>query len=80
MVRLISIILWVGALLGVAVGTFLLIDSFLSALSAPQQGALAATGAAAAVLPYVAARAWDEITRAEAPKHRRGADDTKAAK
>lgn len=59
----ISTILWLGTLLGAAVGTFLLIGGMFSAQSAPQQGAAAAMAAAAAILPYVAARAFDAVRR-----------------
>jgi drug/metabolite transporter (DMT)-like permease len=61
--RTVSIILWVGALLGVVVGTLFLVDTILTSQSAPQQGAGAAMAAAVAVLPYVAARAFDAIRR-----------------
>lgn len=72
--RGISGLLWLGALLGVAVGTFFFIDSILSAQSAPQQGALAAMGATAAILPYIAARAFDALREAWAPPRRVGDD------
>jgi uncharacterized membrane protein (UPF0136 family) len=71
----VSVLLWVGTLGGVVVGTVFFVDSILTAQSAPQQGALAAMGAAAAILPYVAARAFDAIRAPEPPKKHRIGDD-----
>jgi hypothetical protein len=68
--RVISNLLWFGAMLGVVLGTLLMIDGFLSDQTAPQQGARAAMAVALAVLPYIAARAADAIRRNESDPSR----------
>lgn len=58
-------ILWVGVLLGAGLGLFSFVSTRLSAteISAPQLAALAAESLALAAVPYVIARAWDEVCR-----------------
>lgn len=60
--ELVSRGLWVAVAGGGVLGGLQLL-AVLAADSAPQQGALAASAAASAVLPYCVARAFDEITR-----------------
>ena len=55
-------IFWCGTALGVAAATIQLIAA-LGATAAPQQAGAAALAAAFAVIPYVAARTWDELLR-----------------
>ena len=59
-------LIWVGVLFASALGGLLLLYAIVAG-SAPQQAAAAAIGIGFGVLPYVFARAWDEITRDEAP-------------
>jgi hypothetical protein len=58
-------LLWVGVLLGAALGLFNFVSTRMtvSEISAPQMAALASESLAIAVLPYVLARAWDEVCR-----------------
>jgi hypothetical protein len=58
-------LLWVGVLLGAALGLFNFVSTRMtvSQISAPQMAALASESLAIAVLPYVLARAWDEVCR-----------------
>lgn len=58
-------LLWVGVLLGAALAIFNFATTRLTAseISAPQLAALASESLAIAVLPYVLARAWDEVCR-----------------
>jgi hypothetical protein len=56
-------ICYVFALLGAVLGTFDMANGLANATGAPQQAAAAAMGAAYAVIPYVFARAVDELTR-----------------
>jgi hypothetical protein len=58
-------LLWVGVFLGAALGLFNFVTTYAthSDLSAPQMAALAAESLAIAILPYVLARAWDEVCR-----------------
>jgi len=58
--------LWILAALGALYGAFTAIVGFNEAVSAPQQAAAAAMGAAYAVIPYVLARAVGELARADA--------------
>lgn len=50
-------------LLGAVIGTLDMVSGLTNATGAPQQAAAAAMGAAYAVIPYVFARAVDELTR-----------------
>lgn len=52
--------LWVGAGIGAVLGGVQLALSTV-ATGAPQQAAAAAMAAASAVIPYVLARAWDQV-------------------
>lgn len=54
---------WALAGAGVVLGILQMVTVGASASSAPQQAAGAAMAAAYAVIPYVAARAFDQITR-----------------
>jgi hypothetical protein len=58
-------LLWIGVLLGAAYGLFNFVTTRMlaSEISAPQLAALASECLAIAVLPYVLARAWDEVCR-----------------
>lgn len=58
-------LLWIGVFIGAALGLFNFVTTRMatSAISAPQLAALAAESLAIAVLPYVLARAWDEVCR-----------------
>lgn len=60
--------LWFLAACGVAVGGFILVTALLGSNGAPQEAAGAALGCGFAILPYVLARAFDEITRPSAPR------------
>lgn len=62
LVFVISKILWLLAVPGLAMGGFLFAEAILGGQGAPQQGAAGALACAAAVLPYVLARTWDELT------------------
>ena len=79
--------LWTLALVGAGLGGANFILTYASAalfranpdISAPQLAALAAESLAYAILPYVLARAWDELTRPlpasgtqRAPQHSAG--------
>jgi hypothetical protein len=57
----ISKMLWIATAVGAAIGAVLLVSAFVMQQSAPQQGAAGAMAAAAGILPYVFARAWDEL-------------------
>jgi hypothetical protein len=58
-------LLWIGVLLGAALGLFNFVTTRLTAseMSAPQLAALAAESLAISAVPYVLARAWDEVCR-----------------
>ena len=58
-------LLWAGVLLGAALAIFNFLTTRMTAsdISAPQLAALASESLAIAVLPYVLARAWDEVCR-----------------
>jgi hypothetical protein len=58
-------LLWAGVLFGaaLALANFAAGRLLSSEINAPQLAALAAESLAIAVLPYVMARAWDEICR-----------------
>lgn len=58
-------LLWIGVLIGGALGLFNFVTTYLahSDMSAPQLAALAAECLTIGVLPYVLARAWDEVCR-----------------
>ena len=58
-------ILWVVVLIGAALGAFNFVTTRMTAteINAPQLAALASESLALAVLPYVLARAWDEVCR-----------------
>lgn len=52
---------WVLTIIGSVIGGFFMVDALLVSTSAPQQGAAAAVAVGFAVLPYVFARACDQI-------------------
>lgn len=56
-------LLWLLALVGALLGGLLLFASFLLNQSAPQQAAAAGIAVGLAAIPYVLARAWDELKR-----------------
>ncbi|MDX6610937.1 MAG: hypothetical protein QOD75_123 [Blastocatellia bacterium] len=58
-------LLWIGVLAGAALGLLNFVTTYYAHadMSAPQMAALAAQCLAIAVLPYVLARAWDEVCR-----------------
>ena len=58
-------LLWIGVFLAAAFGLFNFVTTRMTAseISAPQLAALASESLAVAVLPYVLARAWDEVCR-----------------
>lgn len=58
-------LLWIGVFIGAALGLFNFVTTRMTAseISAPQLAALASESLAIAVLPYVLARAWDEVCR-----------------
>lgn len=58
-------LLWIGVFLAAALALFNFVTTYAAHydLSAPQLAALAAESLAIAVLPYVLARAWDEVCR-----------------
>jgi hypothetical protein len=58
---IVSKMMWVAAALG-CVGGALLFGSAFFEKAAPAQGAAGALAACCAIIPYVAARAWDELT------------------
>lgn len=58
----VSKLMWAGVLGGTLIGGFQLLGT-LAATSAPQQAAGAAMAAAWAIIPYVFARACDELLR-----------------
>jgi len=58
---LISKALWLVTVGGAVVGLFLYLSAY-AAEAAPGQAAAAAMACASAILPYVVARAWDELT------------------
>lgn len=62
--RTLSIMCWVGALLGAVVGGLMVAVALVGG-NAPQQGAGAAVGVGLAVVPYVFARAFDAIRTGE---------------
>lgn len=63
--EMVSQALWLAVFVGAFVGAALLVPTILGGddVSAPQQGAGAAMAAACVVLPYCAARAFDQVTR-----------------
>lgn len=63
-VRVFSRILWTVAGLAVLPAAVCIVDAFF-AQAAPGQGAAAAVACALVIVPYVLARAWDELTRIE---------------
>ncbi len=57
-------VLWVGVIIGTILGALNYVTRFTALeVSAPQLAALAAESLVLAVLPYVLARAWDEVNR-----------------
>jgi sugar phosphate permease len=56
-------ILWVLTILGSLIGGLIFFLGFTSAKGAPQEAAAAAAGIAFGVLPYVCARAVDELKK-----------------
>ncbi len=59
---IVSRALWAGAGAGAVTGGYSALFGLAEAESSPQQAAAAAVAAAFAVVPYVVARAFDEIT------------------
>lgn len=62
-VRVPSVLLWLVAAGGGGYGGYLFTLGFAEASSAPQQAAAATIALVYAIIPYVVARAWDELTR-----------------
>jgi hypothetical protein len=60
---LVSRVFWVVAGAGAVIGAIQGGTGFYLATGAPQQAAAAALAAACAIVPYVVARAFDEVTR-----------------
>lgn len=58
-----AVFFWVVAIVGAAVGFLQFVAAMNNATGAPQQAAGAAMAVACAVIPYVVARAVDELTR-----------------
>jgi hypothetical protein len=56
---------WLGVILAALASAGMVALSFLTGLSAPQQGALCAAAAVVAIAPYVVARAIDELARSK---------------
>jgi hypothetical protein len=54
---------WIVAIIGAVLGGLQFVGSMASATGSPQQAAGAAMGCALAIIPYVIARAVDELTR-----------------
>jgi hypothetical protein len=67
MARIGSVLLWLVALAGAGVGTLFFVLAVMGSNGAPQETAGAAMACAIAVLPYVAARAWDELSGVNRP-------------
>lgn len=61
-VTIVRTLLWLGVLVAAPLGAWTLYEGVYLASSAPQQAAAAAMGLATAAIPYVFARAFDEIT------------------
>jgi len=61
---------WVLTLVGAAIGGVTFFSGMLQARSAPQEAAAAAFAIGWAVLPYVWTRAWEGLTRPDAPGQR----------
>lgn len=59
--RVLTALLYLGVLVGVALGTLLLVDAFISANGAPQQAAGAGLAVACVVIPYCLARAAEKL-------------------
>ena len=66
--ELLSILFLIAALGGCIAGGFQLVDTFVSAQSAPQQAAGAAMAAACAVIPYCWARIFREFVTSKNTK------------
>jgi len=56
-------LVWILAILGSLIGAAVLLFGVLFAQGAPQEGAAAAIACAWAILPYVGARAVDELQK-----------------
>jgi len=58
-------LLWIGVFFGALLGIYTFVPTRVTArdISAPQLASLAAECLAVAVIPYVLARAWDEVCR-----------------
>ena len=68
MVRVISVLLWVLTLAAACLGGLVLGMGVLTSQGAPQEAAAAGIACGLGVLPYVAARAWDESTGVNRPE------------
>ena len=63
MAKVLSVILWIVTITGAVLGGVGLVMGVLMSAGAPQEAAAGAVGVACAAIPYVLARAWDEIRR-----------------
>lgn len=59
---IVHVVLWIGVVIAAAYGGWLGFTGVYLANGAPQEAAAAGMALAIAVIPYVIARAWDEIT------------------
>lgn len=59
--KVIAILLWLGTIGGVFLGTFILVTGLVSATGAPQEAVVCCLALACAILPYCFARAVTEI-------------------
>jgi hypothetical protein len=68
---------WIVTVLATVAAAFILAGSFAGAISAPQQGALAAIACGTALVPYVFARAVEALGR-DGRERRAAASEAKA--
>ncbi len=54
---------WILTIIGVAIGGYIAIFGIMNAKGAPQEAAAAAMGLAAAAIPYILARAVQELEK-----------------
>ena len=56
-------LLWIASLICCVIAFFIFNATVVGARSAPQEAAGMSMALAVAIIPYVAARAWDELTK-----------------
>ena len=61
-------LLWLVTLVGALVGATLALTSLPTATGAPQEAAIMAVAIGMAVIPYVLARSWQELTGSRGKK------------